>query len=455
VGVARINLRGFSVLAPSESRQNATDRACRAATVLSVRTDTVPHRVRAQPRLHAPSSTSTRLPARERITTLEPFLAAPSAPPLTIAMVAPLAEPVPPPLYGGTERVVSLLTEELVRRGHAVTLFASGDSRTSAHLVACSDRGLRQDPAVSDYTAYAMTEMAEVARRADAFEVIHNHLAYVAFPTARLLETPMLTTTHGRLDLPEVRRVYREFQEHPLVAISGDQRSYLPRAAWVDTVHNAVDLQHYRFQPTAGDYLVFLGRISPEKRPDRAIRIARDAGMRLIIAAKIDPIDGEYWTSAIEPLVRANPGLVEYIGEVDEAGKNQLLGGAWAYLFPIDWPEPFGLTMAEAMATGTPVVAFKAGSVPEVVEDGVTGFICSTVDGMVKAVGRVGSLDRAACRARVERLFSATVMADGYERAYRSLLASGNGNRVPTGDRWSSNGTGPATSSTSATETVE
>lgn len=339
-----------------------------------------------------------------------------------MAIVAPLAEPVPPPLYGGTERVVSLLTEELVRRGHDVTLFASGDSQTSAKLVVCSDRGLRQDPAVSDYTAYAMTEMSEVARRSGEFDVVHNHLDYVAFPTARLIETPTLTTTHGRLDLPEVRRVYGEFREQPLVAISNDQRSYLPRAAWVETVHNAVDLRHYEFQPNAGDYLVFLGRISPEKRPDRAIRIARDAGMKLIIAAKIDAVDGEYWTSAIEPLVRANPGLVEYIGEVDEVAKNQLLGGAFAYLFPIDWPEPFGLTMAEAMATGTPAIAFKAGSVPEVVEDGVTGFVCSTVDEMVAAIGRVGSLDRAACRARVEKRFSASVMADGYERAYRATL---------------------------------
>ena len=356
---------------------------------------------------------------------MEQLLASPLPPPLSVALVAPLAEPVPPPLYGGTERVVSLLTEELVRRGHDVTLFASGDSRTAATLVACSDRGLRQDPAVSDYTAYAMTEMAEVAHRASEFDVIHNHLDYVAFPTARLIETPTLTTTHGRLDLPEVRRIYREFREQPLVAISDDQRTYLPGAAWVETVHNAVDLQHFDFQPTAGDYLVFLGRISPEKRPDRAIRIARDAGMRLIIAAKIDAVDGDYWTSAIEPLVRANPGLVEYIGEVDEVGKNQLLGGAYAYLFPIDWPEPFGLTMAEAMATGTPVVAFNSGSVPEVVEHGVTGFVCSTVDEMITAVGRVGSLDRAACRARVEARFSATVMADGYERAYRALLASG------------------------------
>lgn len=350
---------------------------------------------------------------------------------LRIAVVAPLAETVPPPLYGGTERVVSLLTEELVRRGHDVTLFASGDSRTSAHLISCSDRALRSDPAVTDYVAYAMTEMAEVSRRSSEFDLIHNHIDYVAFPTARLLDTPTLTTTHGRLDLPEVRRVYREFPEQLLVAISEDQRSYLPRSAWVDTVHNAVDLSHFHFQPTPGDYLVFLGRISPEKRPDRAIRIARDVGMRLIMAAKIDPVDGEYWASAIEPLVRANPGLVEYIGEVDEAGKDQLLGGAYAYLFPIDWPEPFGLTMAEAMAVGTPVVAINAGSVPEVVEDGVTGFICNTVDDMVSAISRVGSLDRSACRARVEERFSVTAMANGYERAYRSLLST----TTPSGTR--------------------
>lgn len=352
------------------------------------------------------------------------LLASATTPPLRVAIVAPLAEAVPPPLYGGTERVVSLLTEELVRRGHDVTLFASGDSRTSAELVASSDRALRTDPAVTDYIAYGMTELAEVARRSGDFDLIHNHLDYLAFPTARLITTPTLTTTHGRLDLPEVRRVYREFPEQCLVAVSDDQRSYLPRAAWVETVHNAVDLDHYHLQPTPGDYLVFLGRISPEKRPDRAIRIARDVGMKLIIAAKIDPVDGEYWASAIEPLVRANAGLVEYIGEVDERGKNQLLGGAWAYLFPIDWPEPFGLTMAESMATGTPVVAFNAGSVPEVVQDGVTGFICNTVDEMVTAVGRVGSIDRAACRARVEERFSATAMTDGYERAYRSMLST-------------------------------
>jgi glycosyltransferase involved in cell wall biosynthesis len=346
--------------------------------------------------------------------------------PLRIAMVAPLAESVPPSLYGGTERVIAVLTEELVRRGHAVTLFASGDSRTSAELVPCARQGLRLDPSVTDYLAYTMTQLGIVHRRAAEFDLVHNHLDYFAFPTARLSPTPTVTTTHGRLDLPEVRRVYADFEEQALVAISDDQRAYLPTAAWVATVSNAVDLANYRFRPDPGDYLVFLGRISPEKRPDRAIEIARDVGMRLVMAAKVDDVDRDYYEHAIAPVIRANPDLVEFVGEVDEAGKDALLGGAWAYLFPIDWPEPFGLTMAEAMATGTPVVAYRAGSVPEVVEHGVTGFVCETAAEMAAAVGRVGAIDRAACRARVEQLFSPAAMADGYERAYRSLLA---GNR--------------------------
>jgi glycosyltransferase involved in cell wall biosynthesis len=345
--------------------------------------------------------------------------------PMRIAMVAPLAESVPPRLYGGTERVVSVLTEELVRRGHQVTLFASGDSTTSAELVACSPSGLRLDPSVTDYVAYTMTQMGIVYRHAGAFDLVHNHLDYMAFATARLSSTPTITTTHGRLDLPEVRRVYDDFHEQPLVAISNDQRAYLPRSAWFGTVSNAVDLAHYRFRPDAGDYLVFLGRISPEKRPDRAIEIARDVGMRLVMAAKIDAVDRDYYEHAIAPVIRANPSLIEFVGEVNEAEKDELLGGAWAYLFPIDWPEPFGLTMAEAMATGTPVIAYRAGSVPEVVEDGVTGFICETAAEMAAAVGRVGDLSRLACRERVERLFSPAAMADGYEAAYRDLLAVG------------------------------
>ena len=229
--------------------------------------------------------------------------------------------------------------------------------------------------------------------------------------------------THGRLDLPEVRRVYADFEEQFLVAISENQRGYLPDASWAGTVCNAVDLARYQFRPDAGDYLVFLGRISPEKRPDRAIEIARDIGMRLIMAAKVDDIDRNYFDHAIAPVIRANPNLVEFVGEVDDAGKDALLGGAWAYLFPIDWPEPFGLTMAEAMATGTPVIAYRVGSVPEVVEDGVTGFVCETVAQMAAAVGRIGEIDRAACRERVERLFSPAAMADGYERAYARVLA--------------------------------
>jgi glycosyltransferase involved in cell wall biosynthesis len=341
-----------------------------------------------------------------------------------IAIVAPLTEPVPPPLYGGTERVISILTEELVRRGHDVTLFASGDSETAANLVACSEKGLRLDPDVTDYLAYTMTELGELSRRECHFDIIHNHIDYFAFPMARLLDTPCVTTTHGRLDLTEVQRVYQDFAEQPLISISKDQRTYLPGANWIDTVYNAVDLDHYHFRPEPGDYLVFLGRISPEKRPDRAIDIARDAGMKLIIAAKVDPVDGEYWEHAIRPLVRANPDLVEFIGEVDEQEKDDLLGNAYAYLFPIDWPEPFGLTMAEAMATGTPVIAYRAGSVPEVVKHGETGFICRTLSEMVEAVRKIDSIDRAACRRHVETHFSPAAMTTGYERAYARLLGN-------------------------------
>lgn len=231
-----------------------------------------------------------------------------------------------------------------------------------------------------------------------------------------------VSTCHGRLDLPEVSWVYQDFPDHPLVAISENQRSYLPGANWIETVYNAVDVDAYQFRPDPGNYLVFLGRISPEKQPDRAIEIARDVGMRFVIAAKIDEVNADYWTHAVEPLVRENPSLIEYIGEVDERGKDELLGGAWAYLFPIDWPEPFGLTMAEAMATGTPVIAYRAGSVPEVVEHGVTGFVCESLSEMIAAVEQVGHLDRAACRRRVERYFSPVAMTNGYERAYVALV---------------------------------
>ncbi len=372
---------------------------------------------------------------------------------LRIAMIAPLTEAVPPKTYGGTERVVSLLTEELVRRGHQVTLFASGDSHTSAELVACCEQSLRLDPGVTDYVAHTVTELDRVYRQADRFDVIHNHVDYFAFPVAHLCPTPTVTTTHGRLDLPEVRHVYRTFPSLPLVAISENQRASLSGVTWSSVVYNGIDIDHFRFRPDPGDYLVFLGRISPEKRADRAIELARDVGMRLVIAAKVDPVDQDYFDYAIAPLIESQRSLVEFIGEVDEHGKDELLGGAYAYLFPIDWPEPFGLTMAESLATGTPVVAFRAGSVEEVIEDGVTGFVCDTMHDMAEAIPRVEELDRAACRQRAEQHFSPETMADGYERVYAALLsddrlatsrssANRNGRQQTVGNRRSSHAVG-------------
>jgi glycosyltransferase involved in cell wall biosynthesis len=339
-----------------------------------------------------------------------------------IAILAPLVEPVPPPLYGGTERVVSLLTEELVRRGHDVTLFASGDSRTAATLVPVCPRGLRLDPEVKDYAAYTLVALSEAYSGTRDFDLFHNHNDYLAFGMARLASTPTVTTTHGRLDLHEVRRIYRLFPEQRLVCISHDQRKWLPDANWLGTVHNSIAVDHFRLRQTPGDYLVFLGRISPEKRPDRAIEIARDVGMKLVIAAKVDAVDRDYYESAIAPLIQANRGLVEYIGEVDEHEKDEVLGNAYAYLFPIDWPEPFGLTMVEAMATGTPVIASRNGSVPEIVLDGVTGFVCSTFKQLIEAVPRVASLNRVACRRHVERRFTPAAMVDGYETIYQRVI---------------------------------
>jgi glycosyltransferase involved in cell wall biosynthesis len=339
-------------------------------------------------------------------------------------MVAPLIEPVPPPLYGGTERVVSVLTEELVRRGHDVTLFASGDSTTSAKLLPCCERGLRLDPTAKDYVAYTLFGCGEAYVRAGEFDLIHNHNDYIAFPFARMAATPTVTTVHGRLDLPEVYRIYEAYSEQRLVSISNDQQSWLKNGRWVGTVYNGIDIDNYHFREKGGDYLVFLGRIAPEKRVDRAIEIARDVGMKLIIAAKIDKVDQDYYENAIRPLIERNSSVIEFIGEVDERAKDQLLGGAFAYLFPVDWPEPFGLTMAEAMATGTPVIATKAGSVPEVVVDGVTGFVCRSFSAMVNAVSRVEEIDRRVCRAHVEKHFSPRAMADGYEQVYASIATN-------------------------------
>lgn len=340
---------------------------------------------------------------------------------MRIAMIAPLAESVPPLLYGGTERVVSVLTETLVRRGHQVTLFASGDSITQADLVPCCSHALRLDKEVRDPHAFTMAQLGEVYQQAASFDIIHNHNDYNAFPAARLASTPTITTTHGRLDLPEFQRVYRAFREQPLVSISQSQRKPVPDVNWVSTVYNGIDLDNYHFRSEPGDYLLFLGRICPEKRPDRAIEIARDVGMRLLIAAKIDAMDYDYYEHVIKKQIESS-SLIEFVGEVNEQEKDTLLGGAYAYLFPIDWPEPFGLTMIEAMATGTPVIATAVGSVEEVVVDGVTGFVRRSFHDLIEAVEQVGSIDRRACRAHVERYFSADAMTAGYESAYRRLV---------------------------------
>lgn len=339
---------------------------------------------------------------------------------MRIAQIAPLYESVPPKLYGGTERVVYNLTEELVRMGHHVVLYASGDSETAATLVRCCEQGLRLNGTVRDFHAYTMIQLAMVYERAEEYDIIHNHVDYFAFPFARLTHTPTVTTLHGRLDLPEVRQVNGFFREHALISISDAQRTDLPEANWIATVHNGVNLKRFSCRPQPGRYLAFLGRISVEKRPDRAIDIARAVGMPLRIAAKIDPADQEYYEHAIRPLM-ADP-LVEFVGEINEDQKDEFLGSAYAYLFPIDWPEPFGMTMIEAMATGTPVIAMNCGSVPEVIAHGVTGYICGDVAEMIAAVHRIPEISREACRGHVEKHFSRAAMAKKYEQAYQRIL---------------------------------
>ncbi|HUF52322.1 MAG TPA: glycosyltransferase family 4 protein [Dehalococcoidia bacterium] len=342
---------------------------------------------------------------------------------MRIAQIAPLEEVIPPRKYGGTERVVSVLTEELVRRGHEVTLFASGDSQTSARLVACAPVAERMGADYMRSLGRTMAQCNTAYERAHEFDVIHNHLDHPAFRFARASPTPTVTTTHGRLDVPEIAHAYSEFPEQKLVSISLDQASYLPRANWVGNVYHGIDLSHFELRMEPGKYLAFVGRISPEKRPDVAIEIAERAGMPLYMAAKVDRYDQDYYDTLIEPMLRRSR-YAELIGEVDDAEKNTLLGGAYACLFPIDWPEPFGLTMVESMATGTPVIARRRGSVPEVIRDGETGFICETVDEMLDALERVGSLDRHRCRQHVEENFSPEAMATHHEAVYESVVAS-------------------------------
>jgi len=342
---------------------------------------------------------------------------------LRIAQVAPLYERVPPALYGGTERVVSHLTEQLVRRGHQVTLFASGDSLTAAQLVSVVPRALRLDGDSPDPLPPHLIELAEVFDRASEFDLIHCHVDYLGFPFGRLVTTPTLHTMHGRLDLPALMPLFDCFADVPLVSISDAQRQPLRGLPmnWAGTVYHGLPLDRYPFSPGGGRYLAFLGRLSREKRPDLAIAVARRTGLPLKIAAKVDAADRAYVEQEIAPLL--DHPLIDFVGEIDERAKPAFLGDALALLFPIDWPEPFGLAMIEAMACGTPVIARPCGSVPEIIAPGLSGFVVDTLDEMVEAVKRVDAIDRAACRRHVEERFSAERMADGYEAIYRRLTA--------------------------------
>jgi glycosyltransferase involved in cell wall biosynthesis len=340
---------------------------------------------------------------------------------MRIAQIAPPIESVPPAYYGGTERVVSYLTEELVRQGHEVTLFASGDSLTSAELVATTSASLRLTPAVQDVIPYYLLTLDKVRERADEFDILHFHIDQFHFPIFRPIAHRTLTTLHGRQDLPDLQALYRGFGEMPLVSISNAQREPAPTAGYVATVYHGIptDLHQVNLNPR-GNYLAFLGRICPEKRVDHAIAIARASGIPLKIAAKVDKVDEAYFRETIVPLLNG-PG-VEFVGEINERAKTAFLGEALTLLFPIDWPEPFGLVMIEAMACGTPVIAYRCASVPEIVEPGVTGFIVDNVCDAVQAVDDARRLDRALCRSRFEERFSAARMAEDYLRIYERLL---------------------------------
>ena len=342
---------------------------------------------------------------------------------MRIAQLAPLALPVPPEEYGGTERVVYDLCEALVSRGHEVTLFASGDSATSARLVPGVRQALWKAKPIPDAVAPLFRMHAEAFRRAADFDVIHSHTDYYAFPFARGSSAPVMTTLHGRLDIPYYREVLDLFPEIHLVAISRSQQSQAPRANWAGMVHHGLPLDDYEFGPDGGDRLVFLGRMSPEKAPHTAIDIAVQAGTPLTLAGRVDPEEREYFEREVKP--RLSHPLVRFVGEVGDREKQALLRDACALLFPIDWPEPFGLVMAEAMACGTPVIARPKGAAPEVLVHGVTGFLVDSHDELVAAVGKLRALDRAACRRHVEKNFSVGAMADRYEALYEALASTG------------------------------
>lgn len=340
---------------------------------------------------------------------------------MRIAQIAPLYEAVPPKLYGGTERIVAHLTDALVNLGHEVTLFASADSQTRATLAPMRDQAIRLDPEPlkSDLAAH-LSMLHEVHRRSSEFDILHFHVDLLQFPVFADIAARTLTTLHGRLDLKDLSETYRCWPAFPLVSISDHQRRPLRFANWIGTVYHGMPEEQYTFSPQArGGYLAFLGRISPEKRPDRAIAIARAAGLPLKIAAKVDHADAAYFRDVIKPLL--DDPSIEFVGEIGDADKSRFLGDAIALLFPIDWPEPFGLVMIEAMACGTPVVAWNRGSVPEVIDDGVTGRVVRSQAEAIAAVTEVAGYDRARIRDTFERRFSAQTMALSYEALYQRL----------------------------------
>ena len=339
---------------------------------------------------------------------------------MRIAQVAPLIESVPPKHYGGTERIVSYLTEELVRAGHEVTLFASGDSVTGAQLIAPWQRSIRKNERCKDPVAREVLLIDHVIEHVDEFALIHFHTGYLHFPICRGLSVPHVTTLHGRLDIPDLVPVFDRFRNEPLISISSAQRQPLPWVNWQATVYHGLPKDQFKFHPHAGDYLAFLGRVSPEKRVDRAIEIAKRAGMQLKVAAKVDRVDRRYFKREVEPLL--NESHVEWLGEISDREKDEFLGNAYALLFPIDWPEPFGLVMIEAMACGTPVIAYDHGSVPEVIEDGVNGFVVRDLEGAVQAVRHIPDLSRARCREVFEKRFTATRMATDYVKVYKRMI---------------------------------
>lgn len=340
---------------------------------------------------------------------------------MKIAQVSPLYESVPPKLYGGTERVVAYLIDALVAQGHEVTLFASGDSETNATLTPVCENSLRQDPSCTDHIAYHILQLKMVKDRVHEFDIIHFHTDYLHFPVSEHFTTPYVTTLHGRLNMSELTRIYDAFDEQPVISISYHQRLPLPQACWVGNVYHGLPKSTLKFGNGKGGYVAFIGRISPEKRVDRAIEIAIATNKKIKIAAKVDKVDQEYFDKEIKPLLQ-HP-LVEFIGEINEAEKSDFLGQAECLLFPIDWPEPFGLAMIEAMACGTPVIAFRNGSVPEVLRDGISGYIVNSIPEAVDAMQLIAQLPRKAVRKEFENSFSAERMAKDYVKIYQKLIS--------------------------------